>query len=63
MTTEIGNIYPLIVVSQSGEKALQNVSTPCLPSQNSQEHVVLNNRLELESDTLWEKGMFVDVYI
>ena len=63
MTNEIGNIYPLIVVSQEGKKAIQKVASPHLPYQNPQKQAALDNRIELESDTFGEKGMFVDIYI
>jgi len=63
MTAEVVNNWPLPVIVQPKDTALQKSPIADLPSQNSPDFVVLDNPVELESDTFWEKGTFIDVYI
>jgi hypothetical protein len=43
--------------------SLQKNLSANLPSQNPRDFVILDNPIELESDTFWEKGTFIDIYI
>ena len=62
MTAEVGNNWPLMVIVTPKESVHQKSSNVNLPSQNPQNFVVMDNPVELESDTFWEKGTFVDIY-
>ena len=62
MSAEIRDYLPLIVIPPSQENCLQNkVHTP-MPSLDLQDSVLPGNMLEPESNTLWEKGTFIDIY-
>lgn len=63
MTIEVVNNWPLPVIVPPKDTALQKNPIADLPSQNSRDFVVSDNPVELESDTFWEKGTFVDIYI
>jgi hypothetical protein len=62
MAIEIDNRWPLMVVSPAKESALQKQSATHLSSQNPHDSVFLDNGIELESNTLLEKGTFIDLY-
>ena len=62
MPMEIDNHWPLMVVPSPRESALQKKSSAHLPSLNPKDSVIPGNGIQLESDTSWEKGMFVDLY-
>ena len=62
MSIEVGNNWPLMVIVPPKDNALQKSSIANLPLQNPQDFVVLDNPVELESDTFWEKGTFVNIY-
>ena len=63
LTIDIENKWPLIVATLPGEKALQKELTPNLPSRYPQKPIVMDNGVKLKSDTFWEKGSFVDIYV
>ena len=63
MNIEIANKWPLMMVPVPQETALQKELAADLPSQNPQDPIILNNRVGPESDTFWEKGAFIDIYI
>ena len=63
MAIEIGNNLPLMVVPRPKENALQKRSTSDLTLQNPQASILPDNRIGLESDTIWEKGILIDIYI
>ena len=63
MSIEIDNTFPLMRIALSKVNTLQKESTSNLPSKNPQNSVVLNNMIEPEPNTFWEKGTFVDLYI
>ncbi len=62
MPMEIDNNWPLMVVTSARESTLQKKSSTHLPSLNPKDSVIPGNRVGLESDTSWEKGMFIDLY-
>jgi len=63
MAIEIGSNWPVVAVTLPKENPLQKKSTPDLSSRDSRDSVVLDNRIEPESNTFWEKGTFIDFYI
>ena len=63
MVVEAGNNWPLMVVTNPGDKVLQKGSTPHLTSQNPQGSAILDNMIGSEPDIFLEKGKFVDIYI
>jgi len=62
MAIEIDSNWPLMVVTSPRESTLQKKSSAHLPSLNPKDSVIPGNGIELESDTSWEKGMFIDLY-
>ena len=63
MSIEIDNTFPLMPIDLSKVNTLQKESTSNLPSKNPQHSVPLNNMIEPEPNTFWEKGTFIDLYI
>jgi len=63
MNIEVVNNWPLPVIVQPRDTVLQKNPIADPPSRNSRDFVVPDNPVELESDTFWEKGTFVDIYI
>ena len=63
MPIEIDNTFPLMPIALSKVKTLQKESTSDLPLKNPQNSVILNNMIEPEPNTFWEKGTFIDLYI
>ena len=63
MSIEVVNNWPLSVIVPPKDTAIQKNSIADLPSQNSQDFAASDNPVELESDSFWEKGTFVDIYI
>ena len=63
MKIEIGNNWPLMVMAVPKEKALQKESTAHLATQDPRDSVILDHRIERESNTFYEKGTFIDFYI
>ena len=63
MAIEIGNNWPVMVVTLPKEDPLQKKSTADLSSRNSRDSLTLNNRIEPECNTLWEKGTLIDIYV
>lgn len=63
MTIDAANNWPLALVPLPREKVLQaELATP-ISVQNHQNPATLNNVSEIESNELWEKGTFVDLYV
>jgi hypothetical protein len=52
-----------MAITPSKENILQKESTVNLPSRNPKDSILLENGIELESNTFWEKGTFIDFYI
>ena len=63
MTIEVSNNLPLTAIVPLRNISLQKNSSANLPSQNPRDFVILDNPIELESDTFREKGRFIDIYI
>jgi len=63
MPIEIGNNWPLMAITPSKENALQKQPHATVPSNNPSDSVILDKAIELESNTSWEKGTFIDFYI
>ena len=63
MSIEIGNNWPVMAIISPKGNTLQKESIANLPSQNPQDSVIPVNRIEPESNTFWEKGTFIDIYI
>ena len=63
MSIEIGTNWPLMAIPPSKQNALQKESYTNVPSNNPSDSVILNKVIELESNTFWEKGTFIDLYI
>jgi len=63
MAIEIGNNLPLMAISPPKESGLQKESAANLRSRNPRDSVILDNRIELETNAFWEKGTFIDFYI
>lgn len=63
MSIEIDNIFPLLPIALPMVNTLQKDSTSDLPSKNPQNSAILNNMIEPEPNTYWEKGIFIDLYV
>ena len=62
MSIEIDNTFPLTPIAPPKLNTLQKESASYLPSKNSQNSIILDNMIEPESNTIWEKGTFLDIY-
>lgn len=63
MAIKIDNNWPVMAITPPKENVLQKESTANLPSRNAKDSIILENPIELESNTFWEKGTFIDFYI
>ena len=63
MTIEISNNWPVMAILPPKGIAPHKESTANLPSRNPEDSVILVNRKEPESNSFWEKGTFIDIYI
>jgi hypothetical protein len=63
MNIEVANNWPLALVPLPREKTLQNDFAVPISTQNHQSHAILNRVSEIESNRVWEKGSFIDIYI
>ncbi len=63
MALEISNSWPLIPIKPARECTLQEKPAPKPPSQASPDTTIHVKRIESESNTFWEKGTFIDIYI
>jgi hypothetical protein len=63
MNVEVANNWPLMLVPLPREKALQNESTAPISAQNHTNPTIFNNVSVIESNELWAKGSFIDIYI
>lgn len=63
MTIEIGNNWPVMAVIPPKGNYPQKESTANFPLQNPEDSAIPVNRIEHESNTFWEKGTFLDIYV
>ena len=63
MTVEVSNNLPLMPIVPLKDISLHKNLSANLQSQNPRDFVILDNPIELESDTFREKGTFIDIYI
>ena len=63
MAIEIGTNWPVMAVTPPNENPPQKRSIPGSSLQNPEDSIVMDGRIELESNAPWEKGTFVDFYI
>ena len=63
MTVHLDYHWPLITVNTPQEKALVKEVNLRLPALNPRKPFVQDAGPEHGSDTLWQKGIFVDTYI
>jgi hypothetical protein len=63
MPIEIGTNWPLMAITPPKENALQKETHVNVPANNPKASVILDKGTELESNTFWEKGTFLDFYI
>ncbi len=63
MSIEVQNNLQIVPVTLHRNMTLQKESALHSHSKNQKKIEVLDNKREIESDLLWEKGIFVDIYI
>ena len=63
MTVEVSNNLPLTAIVPLKDISLQKNLSANLPSQNPRDFIILDNPIELESETFRGKGTFIDIYI
>ena len=63
MSTAVDNTFPLTPIALTKMNSLQKKSTSHLPPKKSQDLIMLDNIIEPEPNTFWEKGIFIDLYI
>ena len=63
MTVDIINNWPLMVIPSANDYALQKEASLYFLSQNRQKPIIMDIKTERNSDTLREKGAFIDIYI
>ncbi|MDY7037228.1 MAG: hypothetical protein SV375_13815 [Thermodesulfobacteriota bacterium] len=63
MIIEVQKDFPLVSITPPEEKALQKELTARLLSKDPRISVIPGNMTGPGSDTLWEKGSLVDIYI
>ena len=62
MPAEIRDYLPLMVIPPSQGNSLQKKLNAHVPIRRLQDSVFPGNRIEPESDSLWEKGTLIDIY-
>lgn len=60
---EVANHWPLMVAPVRGENAIHKESSPMFSFQNLHVSKIPDNQALSESDRVWEKGSFIDIYI
>jgi len=63
MTVDVINNWPLMVLPPVADKALQKETSLYFLYQNRQKPIIMDIKTERNSDTLREKGAFIDIYI
>ena len=63
MSIEIDNNFPVMAIPIPKANALHKEYTSSLPPKNPQNSIILDNMIEPEPKTFWEKGMFIDLFI
>jgi len=58
----IGDDWYLLPIARPDEHIPQRRVNPHPPSQDTRGSLIEAEKLEFESDTPWEKGMFIDIY-
>ena len=62
MEIKANSNWPLMVAIPPKKSSIQKIPTANLPSKNPRDPVIQDDTIELESNTYWEKGTFIDLY-